>query len=103
MLHFAPSSWFIKAQDTTDSSPLAQGPVLLPEHADFVGDCYHAPLAMTLETIKLERFGLFPFLSLQTYLFITRIKLEYIITVERMNSIDFKDICASPCLKEDNI
>lgn len=103
MLHFALSSGFIKARALTDSGPLVQGPVLLPEDGDFVGDCYPAPLATTLEATKLERFGLFPFLSLETYVFITRIKLEYIITEERMNSIDFKDICASLRLKEDII
>lgn len=103
MLHFALSSEFIKAQALTDSGPLAQGPGLLPQDGDFVGDCSPAPLATPLETITLERFGLFPFLSLETSVFITRIKLEYIITEERMNSIDFKDICASLHLKEDNI
>lgn len=77
--------------------------MLLPENGDFAGDCYHAPLAMTLETIKLVRFCLFPFLSLQAFLFIRKIKLVYVITVDRINSIDFQDIRACLCLKEDNI
>lgn len=77
--------------------------MLLPKNGDFAGDCYHEPLAMTLETTKLVRFCLFPFLSLQAFLFIRKIKLVYVITVDRINSIDFQDIRACLCLKEDNI
>lgn len=67
----------LKHKTKPDSSLLLQGPMLLPENGDFVGDCFHAPLVMTLETTKLVRFCLFPFLSLQAFLFITKIELVY--------------------------
>jgi len=73
----------LKHKTKPDSNLLVQGPVLLPENSDFVGICYHAPLAMTLEMIKLVRFCLFPFLSLQDFLFIIKIKLVYIIKQDK--------------------